>query len=207
MIDRKCFYHESRAAILVPCSNFGTDGPNTGISFSYDGLAPGRHNLAARSSDIAGNVADVISWIFSVDSCASANSCIPSTPHMGPVRDCENGYLAWWMTTSAGSASRCSGVPPAPTAPTASARSARSSRSGPGSDVGLPQDPMAAAVAAAAAAATRRVMVGLRTHTGTHPRYYFKTLPPFPLTRSFMNWTSRPLSKPHTQGLNNNSRG
>lgn len=88
-IDRPCFYHES-GCNFVPCGGPGATGLSTGIAFSYAGLAPGRHNLTVRSSDIAGNVADVISWIFSVDGCASANSCVASTPHMGPIRDCEN---------------------------------------------------------------------------------------------------------------------
>lgn len=65
---------------------------STSVEFTYFGLSPGRHNLTVRSFDIAGNVADVISWIFSIDLCASDNSCIASTPHMAPTRTCTNGY-------------------------------------------------------------------------------------------------------------------
>lgn len=64
----------------------------TSHSLCVYSLSLGRHNLTVRAMDTADNVAGTFSWIFSIDACTSAGTCVASAPHMAPVRQCENGY-------------------------------------------------------------------------------------------------------------------
>ena len=90
VIDRTCFYKASGCDFKLCNPETSTLG-NT-VSFAYQGLAPGRHNVTVRATDEAGNVAAMLTWLFTLDDCVEQGTCVASAPHMAAVRQCESGY-------------------------------------------------------------------------------------------------------------------
>ena len=90
VVDRACFYKYSGCDFKL--CNPDTDSLGSSVAFSYPGLAPGRHNVTVRATDEAGNVASMLTWIFTLDDCVGDGGCVPSTPHMAPAKQCGSGY-------------------------------------------------------------------------------------------------------------------
>jgi hypothetical protein len=90
VIHRPCFY-ESSGCDFVPCNAAVTE-LSYGVQFDYAAFAPGRHNVTVRATDLAGNVGNVATWIFSLAECIADESCYPSEPLQAPVKECMSGW-------------------------------------------------------------------------------------------------------------------